>query len=60
MGLVTSGFRNRVASTGARKAKRVVYPEATWWTLPDDVEAAAALAEHLADQSLTGRVAPHA
>ena len=25
----------------------VVYPEATWWTLPDDVEAAAALAEHL-------------
>ena len=25
----------------------VVYPEATWWTLPEDVEAAAALAEHL-------------
>jgi len=25
----------------------VVYPEATWWTLPDDVEAAAALAEQL-------------
>ena len=25
----------------------VVYPEATWWTLPDDAEAAAALAEHL-------------
>ena len=25
----------------------VVYPEATWWTLPDDVEAAAALVEHL-------------
>ena len=25
----------------------VVYPEATWWTLPDSTEEAAALVEHL-------------
>ena len=47
MGLGDVGKKSGCLDRCEEGPSAVVYPEATWWTLPDDVEAAAALAEHL-------------